>query len=70
MDVPIFLEPINDPPFIHIPEFIILKSNEDESLIYDSERDKFEFFIGDPDLQAFSGMFKILCLNFEVMGQT
>lgn len=57
LNVPIFLEPINDPPFIHIPEFIILKSNEDESLIYDSKRDKFEFIIGDPDLHGFAGMY-------------
>lgn len=57
LDVPLFVDPINDPPFIHVPEFIILKSNEDESLIYDPERDKFEFSIGDPDLDDFSGMF-------------
>lgn len=56
MHIPVLVEPINDPPFIHAPEFIILKSNEDESLIYDRETDKFEFYIGDPDLLAFPGM--------------
>lgn len=56
LHIPVFVEPINDPPFIHVPEFIILKSNEDESLIYDREIDKFEFCIGDPDLLAFRGM--------------
>lgn len=56
LDVPVFVEPINDPPFIHAPEYIILKSNEDKSLIYDREKDKFEFCIGDPDLLAFPGM--------------
>ncbi|KAF8392567.1 hypothetical protein HHK36_022912 [Tetracentron sinense] len=55
-DVPVYVEPINDPPFIHAPEFIILeKSNEDGSLIFDSKRDKFEFSIGDPDLLNFPG---------------
>lgn len=56
LDVPVFVEPINDPPFIHAPEYIILKSNEDKSPIYDREKDKFEFCIGDPDLLAFPGM--------------
>lgn len=50
------MEPINDPPFIHVPEIIILKGNEDESLIFDRERDEFEFYIGDPDLPTFPGM--------------
>ncbi|XP_035539142.1 protein GAMETE EXPRESSED 2 isoform X3 [Juglans regia] len=55
LDVPVIVEPINDPPFIHAPEFIILKGNEDESLIFDRERDEFEFCIGDPDLPTFPG---------------
>jgi hypothetical protein len=50
------VDPINDPPFIHVPEIIILKDNEDESLIFDRERDKFEFSVGDPDLLNFTGM--------------
>ncbi|PON88358.1 1,4-alpha-glucan-branching enzyme [Trema orientale] len=66
MDVPVFLDPINDPPFINIPEFIILKSNEEESLIYDSERDKFKFLIGDPDLQGFSGDDSFFMVIFSV----
>lgn len=56
LDVPVFVEPINDPPFIHVPEIIILKGNEDETLIYNREHDKFEFYIGDPDLLNFPGM--------------
>jgi hypothetical protein len=56
LDVPVFVDPINDPPFIHVPEIIILKDNEDESLIFDRERDKFEFSVGDPDLLNFTGM--------------
>lgn len=57
MDVPIFVDPINDPPFINFPELIMLKSDEEESLIYDSDRDHFEFSIGDPDLQGFPGIY-------------
>ncbi|WVY92063.1 hypothetical protein V8G54_037577 [Vigna mungo] len=56
LDVPIFVDPINDPPFIRAPYFIILRSNEDETLIFDQEKDKFDFFIGDPDLLTFPGM--------------
>ena len=68
MDVPVFVEPINDPPIINVPEVIMLKSNEDESLIYDGERDKFEFSIGDPDLRGFPGMvlnnlLKLICFE-------
>lgn len=50
LDVPIYVDPVNDPPFVHVPEFIFLKSSEDKSLIYKPERDKFEFRVGDPDL--------------------
>ena len=65
LNVPVFVEPINDPPFIHVPEFIILKnSKEDGSLIFDREQDKFEFFIGDPDLLYVPGMFSIF--NFTI----
>ncbi|RDX60235.1 Protein GAMETE EXPRESSED 2, partial [Mucuna pruriens] len=53
--VPIFVDPINDPPFIKAPHFIILRSNKDETLIFDQEKDKFDFFIGDPDLLTFPG---------------
>lgn len=51
------MDPINDPPFINFPELIMLKSDEEESLIYDSDRDHFEFSIGDPDLQGFPGIY-------------
>ncbi|XP_059632750.1 protein GAMETE EXPRESSED 2 [Cornus florida] len=57
LNVPIFVEPINDPPFINIPEYVILekKSNEEGVLIFDRQRDKFDFCIGDPDLLNFPG---------------
>ncbi|KAJ6677695.1 hypothetical protein OIU85_008285 [Salix viminalis] len=47
------VEPVNDPPVIKVPKFITLKSNEDESLIFDKEIDKFEFSVGDPDLLGY-----------------
>ncbi|XP_042475606.1 protein GAMETE EXPRESSED 2 [Macadamia integrifolia] len=54
--VPVFVQPINDPPFIHVPEFIKLrKHDEGGSQIFNSQRDKFEFSIGDPDLSNFPG---------------
>lgn len=58
LDVPIFVEPINDPPFIDVPKFITLKEKRTEEglLIFDKKRDKFNFSIGDPDL-LFPGMF-------------
>lgn len=56
LGVPIFVDPINDPPIIIAPYFIILRSNEEETLIFDKEKDKFDFFIRDPDLLTFPGM--------------
>ncbi|XP_020976557.1 protein GAMETE EXPRESSED 2 isoform X3 [Arachis ipaensis] len=53
LGVPIFIDPVNDPPYIRVPNFIVLKSNEDETLIFDKEKDKFNFSIGDPDLPNF-----------------
>ena len=57
LDVPIFVEPVNDPPFINVPDFIVLKKkNDDGILIFDRQSDKFNFSIGDPDLLYFPGM--------------
>jgi hypothetical protein len=57
LGVPIFVDPINDPPYIRVPYFIILRSNDDERLIiFDKDKDKFDFYIGDPDLLTFPGM--------------
>ncbi|XP_057957884.1 protein GAMETE EXPRESSED 2 [Malania oleifera] len=56
LNVSVSVEPINDPPFIRVPEFIILKKNNgDGSLIFDRQKDKFEFSIWDPDLPNFPG---------------
>lgn len=59
VDFPIFVEPINDPPYINVPPFIVLQDSRDEVLIYNAQKDKFDFFIGDPDLVYFPGMLYI-----------
>ena len=55
IEVPIIVDPINDPPFIRVPYFIILKGNKEESLIFDKKLDNFNFSIEDPDLLTFPG---------------
>ncbi|KAJ9189231.1 hypothetical protein P3X46_000548, partial [Hevea brasiliensis] len=64
--VPAIVEPINDPPFINVPKFITLKGNEDESLIFNKARDKFEFCVGDPDLLNFPGKESRFIVAFSV----
>ncbi|KAF2300171.1 hypothetical protein GH714_010338 [Hevea brasiliensis] len=64
--VPAFVEPINDPPFINVPKFITLKGNEDDSLIFNKARDKFEFCVGDPDLLNFPGKESRFIVAFSV----
>lgn len=56
VDFPIFVEPINDPPYINVPPFIVLEDSRNDVLIYNAQKDKFDFFIGDPDLLYFPGM--------------
>lgn len=65
MDVPVSVEPVNDPPVIKIPKFIILKSNEDESLIFDKAIDKFEFSVGDPDLLGYPGIYMNILFSHQ-----
>ncbi|KAK7290371.1 hypothetical protein RIF29_04747 [Crotalaria pallida] len=56
LGVPISVDPINDPPYIRTPYYIILRlTDEDKTLIFDKENDKFNFSIGDPDLLNFPG---------------
>ncbi|XP_043811585.1 protein GAMETE EXPRESSED 2 isoform X5 [Manihot esculenta] len=64
--VPAFVQSINDPPFINVPKFIILKGKEDKSLIFDKARDKFEFCVGDPDLLNFPGKKSHFIVAFSV----
>ncbi|KAK3001560.1 hypothetical protein RJ639_021183 [Escallonia herrerae] len=68
LDVPIFVEPVNDPPFINVPEFIILEEKRGEAgtLIFNRQRDKFDFCIGDPDLLCFPGNKSHFLVMFSV----
>ncbi|KFK40717.1 gamete expressed 2 protein [Arabis alpina] len=66
LDVPVFVEPVNDPPFINVPQYIMLESNGDESLIFDMKTDKFNFSVGDPDLTNFPGGESHFLVTFSV----
>lgn len=54
IDVPIFVQPVNDAPVINIPSFVILDDTSDGVSIFGQLRDHFNF-IDDPDLQNFPG---------------
>ncbi|KAF6176765.1 hypothetical protein GIB67_031576 [Kingdonia uniflora] len=66
--IPVVVEPINDPPFIHVPDFIILpkKGKKDGSLIFDKQRDKFEFSVGDPDHFTFPGNQNLFLISLSM----
>ncbi|XP_020877406.1 protein GAMETE EXPRESSED 2 isoform X3 [Arabidopsis lyrata subsp. lyrata] len=66
LDVPVFVEPVNDPPFINVPQYIMLESNGSESLIFHPERHKFNFSVGDPDLVNFPGGESHFLVTFSV----
>ncbi|KAK6930191.1 hypothetical protein RJ641_004285 [Dillenia turbinata] len=54
--IPVLVEPINDPPFIDVPEFIILDENNGRpSPIFDQEKHSFKFSADDPDFVNFPG---------------
>ncbi|XP_052190913.1 protein GAMETE EXPRESSED 2 isoform X2 [Diospyros lotus] len=57
LDIPLLVEPINDPPFINVPEFILFeKKNNEGHLIFDRQRHRRDFLIGDPDLLNFPAL--------------
>ncbi|KAI4330441.1 hypothetical protein MLD38_028731 [Melastoma candidum] len=66
LDVPIYVEPINDVPFFRLPDSIILKYDGEEALIFDKNRDKFEFIVDDPDLADFPGGESQFLVSFSV----
>ncbi|KAJ0232276.1 Protein GAMETE EXPRESSED 2 [Hirschfeldia incana] len=66
LDVPVFVEPVNDPPFINAPQYIMLESNGTESLVFRKESDKFNFSVGDPDLAGFPGGESHFLVTFSV----
>ncbi|CAA7409383.1 unnamed protein product [Spirodela intermedia] len=53
--VAVRVRPVNDPPFIRVPKFVILEKEPTEGVpIFDRRSSSpFEFFIGDPDLHNF-----------------
>ncbi|KAK5840705.1 hypothetical protein PVK06_009608 [Gossypium arboreum] len=55
LDVQVVVDPINDPPYVNVPEFIVLNNTRGESLLFDTETDQFQFSIGDPDILNFPG---------------
>lgn len=55
IDVPIYVQPINDPPVINTPPFVVLDDMSDGVLIFGEHRDKFDFIV-DPDLSSFPGI--------------
>ncbi|XP_039024925.1 protein GAMETE EXPRESSED 2-like [Hibiscus syriacus] len=55
LDVQVVVDPINDPPYVNVPEFIVLKNTRDESLLFNKETDRFPFSIGDPDVLNVTG---------------
>ncbi|KAI3857141.1 hypothetical protein MKW98_010555 [Papaver atlanticum] len=59
-------EPVNDPPFIHVPETIIISGNisTHSSRNFDEKRGKFEILVGDPNVLCFHGL-----IDFGVMKQ-
>ncbi|XP_031479988.1 protein GAMETE EXPRESSED 2 [Nymphaea colorata] len=67
--VPILVEPVNDPPYVTAPKYFILKGEEftNGMQIYDKEVDNFDFSIGDPDSIYFPDINQfILALSMEV----
>lgn len=72
--LPIFVEPINDPPVILAPKSIFLgeKESREGYQIFDKQRDPFEFSIVEPDLRSFPGnkSHLLLVLSSEVLEGT
>ncbi|KAL4273788.1 hypothetical protein GQ457_13G023460 [Hibiscus cannabinus] len=55
LDVQVVVDPINDPPYVHVPEFIMLNNTGDESLLFNKETYRFRISIGDPDVLNYPG---------------
>ncbi|CAN0923116.1 Protein GAMETE EXPRESSED 2 [Linum grandiflorum] len=66
LNIPVLVVPTNDPPFINAPKYIILKKHGDKSLIFDKNRDDFEFSVGDPDLANYPGSESQFIFAFSV----
>lgn len=63
--VPIFVEAVNDPPFIHVPNFVAFdeKDMKEGVQIFEKHKNLFDSFIGDSDILNFPGiMFSVFNL--------
>ncbi|XP_073120518.1 protein GAMETE EXPRESSED 2 [Henckelia pumila] len=54
IDVPIYVQPINDPPVINIPSYLVLDEKSDGILIFGGQNGKLDF-VTDPDIVYFPG---------------
>ncbi|KAI0514236.1 hypothetical protein KFK09_010271 [Dendrobium nobile] len=66
--VAVLVKPINDPPKIHVPNFITLVGNEasDDFQLFDKQRDFFEFSITESDIFHYPGNRSHLMVMFSV----
>ncbi|KAK4338873.1 hypothetical protein RND71_040335 [Anisodus tanguticus] len=55
LDIPILVEPINDPPLINLPPFVIMDQGSEEVSIFTRDKNKSAVFVGDPDLLHYPG---------------
>ncbi|KAJ0602889.1 putative immunoglobulin-like protein [Helianthus annuus] len=69
LNVHIFVEPVNDPPVINVPKFIILENEKEKEgfLLFDRQRNKFNFSVEDPDHPVFTVEVAGNETNFRVM---
>ncbi|KAL8546414.1 hypothetical protein ACS0TY_006225 [Phlomoides rotata] len=69
IDVPIFVQPINDPLVINTPSFVIMNDTSDGVLVFGKQGRNFKF-IEDPNLLNFSGNMSrfLVMLSMEVSG--
>ncbi|XP_073308626.1 protein GAMETE EXPRESSED 2 [Primulina huaijiensis] len=54
IDVPLYVQPINDPPVINLPSYLILEEKSDGALIFGGQSVKLDF-VTDPDIVDFPG---------------
>ncbi|KAK4737674.1 hypothetical protein R3W88_001371 [Solanum pinnatisectum] len=66
LDIPILVEPINDPPLINLPPFVIMDQGSEEVSIFSRDRNKSAVFVGDPDLLHYPGNASRFLVMFSV----
>ncbi|MCD7455627.1 hypothetical protein HAX54_028836 [Datura stramonium] len=66
LDIPILVEPINDPPLINLPPFVIMDQGSEEVSIFTRDRNKSAIFVGEPDLLHYPGNASRFLVMFSV----